>query len=80
MADEIKLEKFVLDKQGVSDCILNSADTMAYLESLANSRCPSGCVVNVKRGARRANARIVTDTASAYRDNLKNNTLLHAIG
>ena len=81
MADiQVKWHKFKIDSRGVSENILNAADTMNMLESVAQARCPEGCSVNVKRGAKRASARIVTETGRAFNDNLKNNTLLHAIG
>lgn len=72
------LVKFELNTEGVRELLL-SQEVADMLESEAHSRCPDGCIVDVKAGQNRINARIVVDTKEAEKDNLENNTLLEAI-
>lgn len=76
--DGAKLIKFELDTAGVRALLLSN-EVASMLSAEASARCPDGCVVDVKAGQNRINARIVTDTPEAYQDNLDNNTLLQAI-
>lgn len=73
------LTKFELNREGVKE-LLRSQGMQDMVVSVANDRCPTGCVVSGYVGKTRVNARITADTKEAYFDNLENNTLLKAIG
>lgn len=73
-----KLEKFKLDRKGVSQ-LLKSEDMRKMIFAEAEARMPSGCEIRTSR-TDRVGAVIEAVEPKAIRDNLKNNTLLRAIG
>lgn len=77
-----KLEKFVLDKKGVRE-LLKSAEIqqecMKYAYAAAG-RCGEGYAVESRNYPERSGAAVRADTYKARKDNLKNNTLLKAVG
>lgn len=74
--DKVRIE---LNREGVRE-LLRSEEVQQMLAAEARSRMPDGCQVDTQAGTNRANARITAVTDAARRDNLKNNTLLKAIG
>lgn len=74
-----RLIYFELNTDGVGELLKGSA-VQELLRAEAQSRCPSGCVVDVHVGKNRANASIGTETEEAKADNLENNTLIKTIG
>ncbi len=74
--DRVRIE---LNREGVRE-LLRSEEVQQMLAEEARSRMPAGCEVDTQAGKNRANARITAVTKAAVSDNLKNNTLLKAIG
>lgn len=74
--------KFELNSAGVRE-LLNSNNMKSVLSKYASdvqSRAGSGYTTSVINVSDRAKAFVHTSTKSAQRDNLKNNTLLKALG
>ena len=74
--------KVELNREGVRE-LLRSAEMGAVCRDLANrisSSAGSGYEVTVSTGKNRVNASVHAATEEAYRDNMKNNTLLKAVG
>lgn len=73
--------KVSLNREGVRS-LLKSEEMLAVCRELANgaaARAGDGYEVNTHVGKNRVNAEIRAETFKAYRDNLKNNTLLKAL-
>lgn len=73
--------RFELNEDGVRE-LLKSAEMKSVCESKAKAiagRAGSGYEVDTFTGKNRVNASVYTATEAAYRDNLKNNTLLKAV-
>ena len=73
--------KVSLNRAGVRE-LLKSQEMMRLCTDLANERAAragAGYGVNTRVGANRVNAEIRAETFEAYRDNLKNNTLLKVL-
>ena len=71
-----------LNRQGVAE-LMQSAEMMAVCSRLADraaSQLGSGYEVTTHVGKTRVNAEIAATTYDAKRDNLKNNTILKALG
>ncbi len=69
-----------LDHNGMAE-LLKSDGLRSVLETEARKRNPgSGYSVKTYNAGSRVVAKIQADTADAVRDNLKNNTLLKALG
>ena len=67
-----------LNWTGVQE-LMKSEEMQTLLEERAKAiegRCGEGYTHDVYVGSTRANAMILTDTAKAYYDNLRNNTIL----
>lgn len=76
---DVKIE---LNSAGIRE-LLKSAEIASVCEEEAHkvaSRCGAGYKVDTYTGKTRVNAMVSADTKEAYRDNLKNNTLLKALG
>ena len=76
-------EKFVfeLNQDGVRQ-LLKSSEMKSVCQQHAQriaGRAGTGYEVDTYTGSNRVNASVGTATAEAYRDNLKNNTLLKAV-
>lgn len=74
--------KVVLNKDAVRSQLLKSPEMMAVCEERAReiaARCGDGYAVDTHQGKTRVNAMVYADTYEAYRDNLKNNTILKAV-
>ena len=72
---------FELNPAGVRE-LLRSAEMKSVCQSHAQkiaARAGTGYEVDTYTGSNRVNASVSTATAEAYRDNLKNNTLLKAV-
>ena len=70
-----------LNSDGVRE-LLQSPEMAAICQSLANgiaSRAGTGYAVSVYTGKTRVNASVKAVTEEAWKDNLKNNTLLKAV-
>ena len=70
-----------LNSEGVKE-LLQSAEMMAICQEHANAiagRAGNGYGVSTYTGRTRVNASVYCATEEAYRDNLKNNTLLKAV-
>ncbi len=77
-----KSVKFELNRSGVRDLLRSSgamSECSGIAHSIANS-LPAGYDVSNYTGQNRVNSSIKASTYAAYKDNLKNNTLLKAIG
>ena len=76
-----KKVEFELNSDGVRQ-LLKSAEMkrvcQTHAQRIAN-RAGTGYEVDTYTGSNRVNASVSTATADAYRDNLKNNTLLKAV-
>lgn len=73
--------KVKLNGEGVRS-LLKSAEMMAVCRELAEGvrgRAGSGYEVNTYTGKNRVNAEVRAETAQAYHDNIKNNTLLKVL-
>ena len=71
-----------LNREGVKE-LLKSPEMEALCRSLAEpiaGRAGGGYEVTTRTGKTRVNASVHAATEEAYRDNLKNNTLLKAVG
>lgn len=71
-----------LNSAGIQE-LLKSAEIKGYCEELARevaNRAGDGYAVDSMVGKTRANASVYADTKEANRDNMKNNTLLKALG
>lgn len=71
-----------LKSEGVRE-LLKSAEMGAICRELAEGiarRAGSGYLVTTHVGVNRVNASVMTDTKEAKQDNMKNNTLLKAMG
>lgn len=78
MAEKFHVE---LISEGVR-ALLQSGEMAAICQGLATGiagRAGSGYVVTTHVGKTRVNASVMTETAEAMRDNMKNNTLLKAV-
>ena len=70
--------KVKLNKAGIRE-LMRSAEIMGICRDQANAvaaRAGTGYEVNTYTGKNRVNAEVRAETYKAYRDNLKNNTLL----
>lgn len=79
MADKCRIE---LNSEGVRE-LLRSAEIMAVCKGHAEQiagRAGTGYEVTTYTGKTRVNASVHAATDESYRDNLKNNTLLKAVG
>lgn len=79
MAEKYRIE---LNSEGVRE-LLKSPEIMAVCKSHASriaASAGSGYEVTTYTGKTRVNASVHAATEEAYRDNLKNNTLLKAVG
>lgn len=79
MAKKVRIE---LNSEGVRN-LLRSQEVKNYCEQLANeiaARAGDGYEVTTFTGKNRANASVHAATEKALKDNLKNNTLLKAVG
>ena len=79
MSKRVEIE---LNSAGIRE-LLKSDEIKSYCEELARgvaSRAGDGYVVDSMVGKTRANASVYADTKEANRDNMKNNTLLKALG
>ena len=79
MADNVRIE---LNDAGIKE-LLKSAEIMAACREQADqiaARAGEGYEVSTYTGKTRVNASVHAVTDKAYRDNLKNNTLLKAVG
>ena len=71
-----------LNSAGIQE-LMKSAEIQGYCEELARgvaSRAGDGYEVDSMVGKTRANASVYAATKEANRDNMKNNTLLKALG
>ncbi len=71
-----------LNSEGVQE-LLKSPEMAAICQNLANdiaARAGTGYQVTVYTGKTRVNASVKAVTEEAWKDNLKNNTLLKAVG
>ena len=76
--DKFRVE---LNSDGVR-ALLQSGEMASICRGLANGiagRAGSGYTVTTYTGKTRVNASVMTETAEAMRDNMKNNTLLKAV-
>ena len=74
--------EIVLNSAGIRE-LLKSAEIEAACKEQADavaSRAGDGYIVDTYVGKTRVNAMVTADTYAARRDNLKNNTLLKALG
>lgn len=74
--------EIVLNGAGIRE-LLKSAEIEAVCKEQADavaSRAGDGYTVDTHVGKTRVNAMVTADTYAARRDNLKNNTLLKALG
>lgn len=74
--------EIVLNPAGVRE-LLKSDDIMQICKEHANravSALGDGYAVNTYVGANRVNAEVSAETFAARRDNMKNNTILKALG
>lgn len=74
--------KFILDKNGVRE-LLKSAELQAECLKYASGiqgRAGGGYAVEARNYPERAGAVVKCETKESIRDNLKNNTLLKAVG
>lgn len=72
---------FELNSAGVRELLKSSAMKnicQSHAQKIA-TRAGTGYEVDTYTGSNRVNASVGTATAEAYRDNLKNNTLLKAV-
>lgn len=79
MVDKLKIE---LKQTAVRTQLLKSPEVTAFLREKAKEcrgKLGKGYKYNTKKGKKRANAMIYTDTAEAAKDNLENNSLLKAV-
>lgn len=79
MAEKIRIE---LNSEGVRE-LLKSPEITAICKAHADQiagRAGAGYEVTTYSGKTRVNASVHAATDEAYRDNLKNNTLLKAVG
>lgn len=70
-----------LNQAGVRE-LLKSGEIMGVCKDLANgvaARAGTGYEVNTHVGKNRVNAEVRAETYEAYRDNMKNNTLLKVL-
>lgn len=80
MAKQFKVYIF---RKAFSTEVMNSDNMTAYLKEYANdvvNRCGEGYACKVRKGSKRAVATVHPETAEAYFDNMKHNTLLKAGG
>lgn len=73
---------FELNEAGVRE-LLRSAEMKTVCSEIASNiagRAGSGYETDTYTGRNRVNASVYTSTKDAYKDNLKNNTLLKAVG
>ena len=76
------VKSFKLNRAGVRE-ILRSAEMAEICREEAEkiaAAAGDGYAVDTHTGRNRVNASVGADTAAAYYDNLRNNTLLHALG
>lgn len=79
MSKRVEIE---LNSAGIRE-LLKSYEIKSYCEELARGvagRAGDGYAVDSMVGKTRANASVYADTKEANRDNMKNNTLLKALG
>ncbi len=72
--------KFVRNHAGVRELLKSPGIQGALIASAGRIRDRAGSDYDVYIGANRANVSVRTGSAAAERDNLRNNTLLKAIG
>ena len=78
----MKIDKFVLNRAGVR-ALLQSAEIQQACREQAEEiagKAGEGYAVDTYVGQNRANASVYPETAAARADNLRNNTLLKAMG
>lgn len=72
--------QYVWEDEGFTE-ILNSDEVLSFVENVASSRLPEGnYIVDSRPGETRGHIRITINDYKTYRDNMKNNTLAHALG
>ena len=74
--------KFKLNRSGVRE-LLRSSEMQGVLDNYATNiqaKCGEGYITDIYVGKNRANAMISTSTYQASADNMKNNTILKAVG
>lgn len=79
MANKVEI---VLNSAGVRE-LLQSGEIAAACESAARTylqKLPSGYKLSTYTGRTRVNVSVYTDTDDAAEDNVKNNTMLRALG
>lgn len=75
--------KVVLNRSAVRDQLLRSSEMQSICEEQARgiaARCGPGFAVDTHTGRNRVNAMVYADTFEARKDNMKNNTILKAVG
>lgn len=72
--------KFELNRAGVRELLKSPGIQSALIASAGKIRNRAGNDYDVYVGANRANVSVRTGSEAAERDNLRNNTLLKAIG
>lgn len=80
MSQRVKVE---LNRSAVRDQLLKSGEMEAICEGYARNiaaRCGSGYAYDTYKGTNRVNAMIYAETYEAKKDNMKNNTILKAVG
>lgn len=73
--------RIVLNSKGIKELLKSQeiSDTVAEVAKTVQNNAGSGYGSNVQTGKNRAVGRVYTATATAKRDNYKNNTLLKAL-
>lgn len=82
MSNNFKVQKVILNRSAVGE-MLRSSEAVDLCKGYANdalSRLGSGYEVTTMSGRIRANAEIKAVTYQAEIDNLRNNTILKAVG
>lgn len=77
-----RIEKFKLNRAGVSSALLKGAGTQTVLEQTANrvaKQSGIGTEISTYSGANRLNVRIEPNTWEDYETNLETNCLLKAL-
>ena len=82
MSNNLKVQKVILDRSAVSEMLRSSeaVDLCKGYADAALSRLGPGYEVTTMSGRIRANAEIKAVTYQAEIDNLRNNTILKAVG
>lgn len=76
------LKKFVLNRAGVRELLRSSEmqDVLREAAEAVRANAGDGYSVDVHVGKNRANASVGTESIQSRADNLRNNTLLRALG